>query len=83
MRTLFIWVSLLLVSSSKVENPRVEPLTVLEPKPIKELTVETTPMILQIPDRDISDLIYSMIQVESKGNPNALLKERMQQVSYK
>ena len=74
MRTLFIWVSLLLVSSSKVENPRVEPITVLEPKPIKELTVETTPMILKIPDRDISDLVAAMIQVESQGDPSAFAK---------
>lgn len=73
MRTLFIWVSLLLISSSKVENPMVEPM-VLEPKPITELKVEITPMILKIPERDISDLIEAMIQVESKGNPNAFAK---------
>ena len=74
MRTLFIWVSLLLVSSSKVENPRVEPLLVLEPKPIEELTVKTIPTILRVPDRDISDLVGAIIQVESKGNPKAFAK---------
>jgi len=74
MRILILWVSLLLVGSSKELNPRVSPVLSLDPKPIKELKVETTPMILRAPDRDISDLIYSMIQVESKGDPSAFAK---------
>ena len=74
MRILMFWVSLLLVSSSKELNPRVSPVISLDPKPIKELKVETVPMILKVPERDISDLIHSMIQVESEGNPNAYAK---------
>ena len=74
MRILIFWVSLLLVSSSKELNPRVSPVISLDPKPIKELKVETVPMILRVPERDISDLIHSMIQVESEGNPNAYAK---------
>ncbi len=72
---LFILVGCVLISSNKKELPIAESIIELTPKPLIELKIEnSTPTLLRIPERDISDLLDAMILVESEGNPNAFAK---------
>ena len=72
---LFILVGCVLISSNKKELPIAESIIEFTPKPLIELKIEnSTPTLLRIPERDISDLLDAMILVESEGNPNAFAK---------